>query len=528
MLVVLAGCTGSILQPGSNAAEQLGGHGVVDPEIIEVSFPISEVRRLTREEYANSVRDLVGVNPGIEIDFLPQDPRVPFDNDYVSQVPSKALIEGANGLALSIAKQVVADPLLKAKVTGCTPADAKDAACFRSFIKSFGRQALRRSLTAVEIDAFTTTLMPLAELDKNFYTAVELAIASLLQHVEFLYRIEIGTPVDANLLALTQTELASRLSFMLWESVPDPRLLDLAEQGQLGTAEQIAAVARQMLADPKAVSMLTRFHALWLGYERLNQASALGSAMRRESDGLVQRVVFDKPGSWYELFRSKETLINDTLADIYGMPKPGGEKWVPYSGAPRQGLLSHAAYLAGGSKFGDSSPVMRGILVRERLMCQKIPPPPANVNPDDPIPGLPTDCKKTKYSMHGTGGCANCHAKLDPIGFGLEQFDQVGRYREFENGRPDCPVDGKGELKDLKLSFSGPAGLADRLIESGQLDDCMLTHLLQFSLGREVTAEESKTTLRGLVKTFDEKGQRLDELLVAYVSSDSFRHRRLQ
>jgi hypothetical protein len=516
------GCTGDIIAAGGT-----GGPNVLGPKPADSSvLAVSEVRRLTRDEYRSTLIDLVGVDPSADLDFLPQDVHTPFDNDYTTQVPSRALVEGANALALAVAAKVVADPTLRSRVVGCTPASATDAACFKSFVQSFGLKALRRPLASSEVDRYLP-LMSWATMDHDFYSAVELVLAALLQDPELLYRIEVGQPVAADVVRLTSFELASRLSYFLWGTAPDQSVLDAAGSAQLDTKEGIAQVAQQMLADPKARPRTARFHAMWLGYDQLLADPVLAASMHQESQALISRVVFDRKGSWYDLFRSTETYLDATLAPIYGLPAPATPQWVQYTGPERKGLLSQGAYLAVATKFGDTSPVRRGLQASERLFCHPVGSPPPNVNVDDPPPAPgPDACKEEIYASHRTGGCASCHSRLDGIGFGLERYDQKGHYRETEPNKPSCAISGKGVSPDTGASFSGPAQLADVAIASGQLDDCMTQYLLRFTFGRQLVGDEG-TLAHQLADGFEHEGQHFDGLLLALVQSDAFRFRKL-
>jgi hypothetical protein len=210
------------------------------------------------------------------------------------------------------------------------------------------------------------------------------------------------------------------------------------------------------------------------------------------------------------------------LADHYGLPKPdGGEGWVDYGDSGRAGILSHGSVLSAFSKFSDTSPTQRGLLVRTRLLCQTIPRPPANVKADQPPGDKDAVCKYDRYLEHRTSSsCAGCHDQMDPIGFGLENYDIAGVYRDHDEGLPQCAIAGEGELVGVG-KFSGPAELGKLLVDQELVQPCIVKQLLQFALGRKADAIED-AELDSLQSTFEDQGYQLAELIVQYTGSAAF------
>lgn len=244
--------------------------------------------------------------------------------------------------------------------------------------------------------------------------------------------------------------------------------------------------------------------------------------MVAESDALITRVVFDEGRPYGELFTFPETYVDAALADHYGLPSVSSASWVGYPDpARRQGLLSHGSFLSVGGKFGDTSPVQRGQNVVKRLLCRDIPPPPPDVNADDP-PVAPAGaiCKEDRYTMADTPGCAACHSQLDPLGFGLENYGPDGAWRDVEPDEPSCSISGDGHLTGLG-DFRGAAELGSLISESEELSACLVRHLYQFTVGREPVDEE-QPLLDDVANRFH--GARdLRGLLVELVQSDAFR-----
>lgn len=527
--VFWAGCMGAAVDAGR------GSPPPVDDLARADGLGPSLLRRLSRDEYRQTVVDLLGVDPSPFLDLIPPDPSNPFDNDASSQNASAAWIEGAKAVADRTVQTLVMAPEKVKAIVPCTPTGPADVACLRKFVLSVGSRALRRPLLTDEVDRYVA-MSKVAIDEKNFLSAVEVLVRSWLQNQEFLYRVEIGTAVSGhlNVRRLTDYEMASRLSFLLWGSMPDADLMNRAALGKLATAAQIRETAQGMMASPRARGQVQRVHAMWLGYAQPSGGAGLGMRLRQESDALVAKVIFEDQASWLHLFSATSTYADQPLAKHYGLPDPGpgGPRWIPYAGAgDRRGLLSHGSVLANGAKFGDTSPVQRGLWVRRRLMCEEIPPPPPGlaVAVDQPPPGDAKSCKRDRYDEHAEPGCNGCHRNLDPIGFGLERFDSRGRFRTHEPGRPDCPIDGEGALGHGQAAqvFSGPRGLAERLIHSGRLEACFAENLMRFIRGRPSLPDDPISD-RDMAQRFRGADHRVGTLMVELAASNAFRHRSLR
>ncbi len=498
------------------------------------------MRRLTIAELDNTLESLLSDSTRPARQTLQEEQLGPFNNDYTRFTVSSVLIEGLERLAFDVTSRLLTDAERRDAVVGCVPMSPTqlDSSCLRQFITTFGRRALRRPLTVDEVDAFELAAEPFVTRTGDFYAAVEVALRAFLQHPQFLYRVEIGDAVDGEpgLFKLDDFEMATRLSYTLWSEPPSDGLLDLAEQGELSTAADVRTAALQMLDSPRVVDNLDQFHALWLGYSVLPHPQALTTAMRTESRKLVERT-FEMGGSWLDLFRATDTYVDATLAEVYALPQPiGGSGWVSYGDTGRQGILSHGSFLSFIQDTTDTSPVRRGERVRAQLMCQPVPPPPANVNASTPSRGDSGSlCKTDRYADHrAQSGCEGCHRLMDPVGFGLENFDREGRYRTHDidtlDGSPtfgmvldDCPISGEGDLDGT--SFTGPAGLADILIRSDVVGPCVATQFFRFAMGREELTED-EPALDEYKERFKSSGYDFRELLLGLVSSKAFGYRR--
>lgn len=524
-VLVFAGCEGRI-EPAIN--------GFNPPQVpVNAEVGVSGMRRLTRVELDATIADLLGDTSGSAQRLLPPDATDPFDNDYRTQLPSASLIESVEQLALDTANRTLADSAKRAKIVPCTATGPGDVGCLNAVIGQLGRRFLRRPMTDAEIANYAS-LQKFAIEANSFDVGVKLVIRTLVQQPEFLYRIEIGTavPEKAGVFRLNPYELATRLSYFLWGTTPPDWLLDSAANGELSSSAGVRAAATKLLADARARARIERFHALWLGYAKLPHAIDLTTALQAESSALVDKVIFDDKADYFELFKSNQSYLNQTLATHYGISGftgGTGYAWTPYGAAKRKGLLSHGSVLSAGAKFSDTSPTQRGIFVRNRLLCTEVPAPPANANVDQPPTSPTSNCKVDRYSAHASvGNCKSCHDNLDPIGFGMENYNRAGQYRTTDDGQPTCTISGKGKITGLPAgdgTFEGVTGLTDMLLDSGRFEQCVVTQVFRFAAGRRESPADL-ALLDTLTTGFQKKQRGFAELLLDYVADDTFAFRK--
>jgi Protein of unknown function (DUF1592)/Protein of unknown function (DUF1588)/Protein of unknown function (DUF1595)/Protein of unknown function (DUF1587)/Protein of unknown function (DUF1585) len=528
-----AGPNGEPTNPGQPPGNQPSGPTTFAPSA--ALAPTSGARRLTVREYDNLLNDLLGDSSRPSAAAIPEDPRAPFDNAYAKQVASQALIEGLNKISWDAVDRLLTDVPRRDKVVGCKPAAVgTDAVCFRSFIERFGRLAFRRPLTPAEVSSFESKFAPLGTEANDFYQGVRPALAAFLQHGNTVYRLERGTPSASgpNVLALNDFEMASRMSFLLWGSGPDDALLNAAQRGELITETGVRTMAASMLADPRAKKMMAVFHAQWIGYEHMT--GPLAPAMQTETAALLERVIFTEHRPWREIFTFNETFVGDELAKNYGLPLPGqaAPKWVSLANTKRLGIFSQGSFLNLESTEGnDTSPTRRGKAVYTKLLCGKLGGPPANA-PKVATGPSPNDCKDVRYVAHSKDpGCAGCHISMDPIGFGLENYDRFGAFRATEPGKPTCSISGTGKVAGVG-NFNGPGELGTLLANSGNLEPCLAKQMYRFAYGRSdaegaLTAQDEEA-ISSLASHMTEKpsGAVLDAILIDFVSSAPFRHRK--
>lgn len=491
-----------------------------------MSLSASGSRRLTRAEYAASVRTLLGDAAPVDATLLPIDASSPFDNVAEDQVASLSLVEALESQAETLSVWAMATEERRRALVGCTPQGPDDEACFRAFVQDFGRRAFRHPLSAAEVEDFLSFATISVE-DADFYAGIRYALTTFLSHPRFVYRVE-GAAAQAGEYLLDDYELATRVAYFLTGTCPDETLLDAAEAGLVNDAARLRSEVERLLKMPRTKLQLQRFHAMWLGYDRFAMDGIYG-AMRRESDALVERVSFEDR-DFFELFTSRETWLEPELSAHYDATSPALTEpaWVTPSDSRRAGILAHATVLAASSNTNDTSPTRRGKFIRERLLCSPVPRPPPGVDSDKPPEGASPDaCKAERYEAHRTQStCAGCHRLMDPIGFGLEQFDRLGRARSHDDGRPECPLDGRGSL-DEDTDFAGPAELGQALIDSEQLEACVTQQVLSYALGRTLSVSDTRDAdaIRVLGQQFRDQNRRLRSLLTNVVLSHAFRSR---
>lgn len=497
----------------------------------EAEAPVAGLRRLSIHEYDNTLRDVLGddTRPGRAL--LPSDQLLPFDNDWTTHDPSLVLVEAAEQLATSVAERLTADPQRLQDLLPCRPTGPSDRACLDTFIATVGTRLLRRPMEDEHRARLGDVAIQFAIDERRFEAGIEIALRALLQDPGFLYRVELGTPVDGrpDVYVLDPFEYAARMAFLLWAAPPDAPLLAAAANGELEEPDKVQQQAERMLEDPRARVQLDRFHALWLGYHQLPHEPWLTTAMREETRALIDRVVFDDQRSWLELWTFQESWLQPALARHYGQaPSSEVPHWMP-TPADRHGLLGTGSFLSAGGAVGDTSPTRRGKLVRERVFCDPVSPPPGGVVADSPPPADLAECKPERYAQHrNDASCAGCHQLMDPIGFGLEGFDRFGVPRTHEPDNRTCEIDGTGEVVPHG-TFRGPSELG-RLAVSAGVDSCAIEHLVHFALGHAPSSADEALHQR-LLDAFRAPSKegtthRFDRVLVELITDPSFRLRR--
>ncbi len=451
------------------------------------------------------------------------------DSALVTSVHVNEYLRAGQALAAAVA------PRLRA-VVGCDP-PADRAACANALVRGFGTRAFRRPLTAAEMQRYGALVTGARDVDQG----VARAVRAMLLSPSFLYRSEMGAAQPDGTFQLTPYEVATALAYTYWGTTPDGALLAAAADGSLATPAGVEREARRLLADPRAREQLGAFALQWLGVETVATTprsaalfpaftDAVRASMLDEARRFVTGVVFDGTHRFDELFTARATFVDATLAGYYGLAAPGGAGFqrVELPEARQGGVLSLGAVLTRYAHSDQGSPILRGVFVRQALLCEEFPPPPANAGG---VPDVdPSATTRERFGQHtANAACVTCHRYIDGVGFGFERFDAVGRLRDSENGRP---IDATGTLLDIErfgagtqLDFRSLPQLAGALAQSDAARQCFARQYYRFARGFRETAEQRCGVL-DVVRRFRESGYDVRELMVAVTLTRDFATRR--
>jgi hypothetical protein len=415
------------------------------------------------------------------------------------------------------------------------PGAVAETSCAEQILRTLAHRAYRRPAT----DADVADLMPFYEMglaEGNFDTGIQFALERLLVSPQFLYRIE-REPTEPGARPVSDIELASRLSFFLWSSIPDDELLMAAESGSLREPGVLRAQVQRMLADARSEAMVTNFAAQWLFLRDVavkdpdiflfpDHDPSLRAALERETELFVDSV-FRSGGSVLELLTAKHTFLNERLAKHYGIPHIQGSYFRRIELGPdsrRAGLLGQGSILTVTSYAARTSPVLRGKYVLDNLLASPPPPPPPDVPSlatEDKTDGAPLTLREAMIRHRADPVCAACHAKMDPIGFALEHFDAVGRWRDDDAG---MTIESRSELPDGRV-IDGPEGVQAFLTSRPELFVSALTEkLMMYALGRNVQYYDAPA-VRGVVHAAAERNYEFSAIVEGIVASVPFQMR---
>jgi hypothetical protein len=502
-----------------------------DAELPRVSQTPRRVRRLNNFEMENVLADALGTRLDLTKGFLP-DPRAEgYDNDVATLAISGSKVEEVASAAERAAAFIATDV---PRFAPCPATDAP-AGCARAFADRLARKAWGRIPSQEELNRLAGVFQ--VAMDSEGYAAgIGLVAQAVLQSPQFVYVSELGGEPANGQVQLDQFEIASQLSLLLLGARPDPLLFEAAAAGQLASDEARERQARRMLATPASRRHLLRFFRSWLGLTRsINKDTAvvpifvplMRQAVNRELDTFLDHVLATS-SRLDDLMLADYTFPSPILAGIYGedlLGTPGDFTMVRLH-PRRRGLLSSPAFLATHALINQTNPVERGLMIRTRLLCQDIAPPPPDVNTQPPN-GTMGQTTRQKYEGHLTEPrCRGCHTLMDPLGFGFEEFDLIGRYRTKEG---DQPIDARGEIvnTDVDGPFTGPVQLAAKLAGSAEFRRCFVKQLWRFAEARAAIGADDQE-IDALAARFETAEHRIDELLVAFVRKPSFILRKVE
>jgi hypothetical protein len=551
LALVTAACGSSVNSGNSNGQPGSGGAGTgpnvgtgtggvpviamgIDPGRVAI-------HRLNNTEYDNTVRDLLGTQSKPAAMFLAEE-GLSFDNTATALGMTSSQYEAYFKAARDLMTEASATPAELSRFMTCTPSKTADP-CARQVIETFGAKIYRRPLIAAEVDRAMKVFDGAIGRALSGSDALLLTVRAMLSAANFLYRIENDTdPASLTPHSLTAYELASRLSYFGWSSMPDDALFAKAKDNSLLQTATLEAELDRLLNDGKATAFIESFAGQWLDIRKLITHSVTPQVFQtytpQLSDAMLQEgylwfqefVTQNRPLS--DWFTADFNYVNDTLAQHYGMPLPGGAqpKRVEFTTDQRRGFFGLASFLTQTSFPSRTSPTLRGAWVLSELLCSPPPPPPNNVpkldesaTPDEMMQPAGTENVKQRLQRHRADPvCAACHSVLDPIGLGLERFDGIGRYREaYGNGDP---IDPAGMLPD-GMAFAGPDQLGELIGKDPRFPSCVTSKLYTYALGRDLEAYDA-ASLQSVEASWNSRGPTIRNLMKEVVLSNAFRFRR--
>lgn len=501
--------------------------------------------RLTPQQYRNSIRDVFG--PDIRINDNKVDPGFrPNGGEGLLAVGDRKLtvssaeFERDEEVAQSISAQVI-EPRRRATILGCRPKaeSSPDAQCAGRFIGRLGLLLLRRPLTGSEVNSYVAIHEAAANKLQSFNAGLSAVVYQMLLDPEFLFRVErtavLGKDTNSAVAdkrqALDAYSRASRLSFLLWDTAPDAELLHAASTGELMSAPGLERQVGRLLGSTRLESGLRAFFTDMLGFDEFETLEVdpnlyprftkqVASEAKEQTLRTIAYQLITKDQDYRSIFLTRDTFLTPSLAALYGVPLSrsdelgGAVSWVAYSFPPRDlhvGILSQVSFLSLNSHPGRTSPTLRGKALRQKVLCQKVPPPPGNVdfslvqNTDDPR----FKTVRQRLTAHRKEPmCAGCHRITDPIGLALEDFDTASQFRTTENG---ASIDATGEL-DGK-NFSGNEQLSEAVANDPKTTSCLITRAYSYGIARPPTAGESAWLVTLQSEFFKEGGVKWRELM---------------
>ncbi|MDA0892880.1 MAG: DUF1592 domain-containing protein [Proteobacteria bacterium] len=494
-----------------------------------------QLRRLTEQQYRNTIRDIFGGNIIVAGRF---DPLERIDGLLAlgasSATVTPAALERYEALARSISLQVV-DEKNRAVLLPCAPVskNTRDDACAEKFVSSVGRFLFRRPLSDTEQSLYTSLSGSGAEALGDFYQGLAYGLSGMMVSPKFLYVNEIAEPDQDGLYQLDAYSKASRLSFLLWNTTPDMALLDAAAAGDLDTKDGLEKQFNRMMASPRVEQGVAAFFEDMLEFERfdiLEKDPIIYSAFildvaedaKEQTLRTLTHLLLEEETDYRDIFTSRKTFISGALGPIYRVPVDNPDGWLPYEfpeGSAWAGIHTHLSFQALFSHPGKSSPTLRGQAVREHLLCQKIPEPPGDVDFSDfnDDANAVNRTARQRLSAHNEeASCAGCHKLMDPIGLAMETFDGAGQLRTMENG---VVIDTTGELDGI--SYNDAVGLGEALRQNPSAPACVTNRLYAYGTGRSPVPAE-RQWMAYLEEKFAQTGYKIPDLLREMVLSDAF------
>lgn len=526
MLVLSVSCTGEIGDPGKGGPDDPGSGPLVcsDTNVHVARHPL---RRLTSTQYNNTIRDLFG-DPDFEA-------ALDEGGEIITEREVRQLRDGAEGI-------VGRRSAWTETVFPCDIDGSADQACLGDFLSGFAARAYRRPLTDDERSELVA-IYDEASTIGTFREAMETVLQVVLQSPALIYMFESGAPDVEAVHLLTDYEIATRLSYFLWNTTPDDELLAAAATGDLQNEEGLAIQTKRLLSNPRADFAVQQFMSSWMQldggvlHHALEEAekdpelypefdAELVASMRAETQAFIRRT-FEEDGTFEDLLSARYAYVNGPLATLYGVSGPNDAaswEWVDLDKGQRSGLLTRAAFLTTFSTKNVTAPIRRGVWVLREMLCDGLGDPPPNVNNVPPEGGnVGGDVLTVREDVAGktaSSDCSSCHGLINPIGFTFESYDAIGRWqtKEVTSG---LPIDASGYLPQGE-EVVGAIALSEQLAGLPEARDCFVERWYQMAISEKLD-EADKCSLGTIQEEFASGGSMRD-LVVGIITSDAFRY----
>lgn len=523
---LLVACEGQI-SDSAGSPETTPLPGLVDCSDLEaIEVGSSPLRRLTPREYTNTLNDLLGEHAPETTPPASEGVREgSFENEAALLGASDLHVRRWDAASFEVGRAVAEDPALRAQFVPCA---VTDESCPELVVRTFGSRAFRRPLSEDEIERFTSFFRGQQQAI-DFDAGIQLTVSAMLNSPAFLYRLELGVGPRDGHLELSSWEVASRLSYLIWQSMPDDELLSLAEGNTLYDADVLESQALRMLQDERAHSAMGEYFRQWLyldkvaSTEKLEQndfpegfTEDMAHQSVEEAEAFMVHTFME--GTLGDMYTSRYGDVPDSLRSIYG--DSGAGIMLP---PERAGLLTRAAFLVGNAHRANPSPPLRGVYVIRRLLCQQLgaPPPDADTSPPARDPAVGPQTNRMLFEERSAPAeCQVCHTRIDGYGFGFEAYDMAGEFRQEDNG---LPIDASGyttRIGDEEM-FDGATEMQELFANNDAVHECAVEKWATYAFARPLEAADS-CQVRNLQNSFLASGGDFDRMVLDLVRRPEF------
>jgi Protein of unknown function (DUF1587)./Protein of unknown function (DUF1592)./Protein of unknown function (DUF1588)./Protein of unknown function (DUF1585)./Protein of unknown function (DUF1595). len=534
VLLAFQNCGGqfeALEQASSDIDGSLGGGGGGGTETKVCTTPSATgqalIRKLNRQELNNSLQDILGVTGDFTSALSPDASDI---SGFTNNAENLQLDSDYMYTLLTMTERAVSAALTKANSSYLQCTGGQNAACAKLKLQEVGKRAYRRPLAAADEARLLEIFNKAQTSGASFSEALGYAMQRVFVSPSFLYRTAFSGEATLKGIKLSQHELATRIAYFLWNSTPDTTLMAAADSGKLLTADDIRVQVKRLLMDEKADRFIRNFTGEWIGMQKLQAAARTGltdqlkADMQEETERLMLSILREDK-SPVDVISADYTYVNANLAAHYGIAGVSGTQFRKVEFSPmaiqRRGLLTQGSLLTLTSSPSETKPVARGAQILNNITCNPPPPFPdgLTVTPlaDSPNANASIRERMAQHRQVGTS-CFNCHKEMDPVGLGLENYDQLGRYR-VNYATSGNPVEAYGTIRNF--DFKNGMELIDFIVKQDDFKRCITKKLMGYAIGRTI-ASTDQCAVENIGKDFVVEGKTFSDLIAAIVLSDQF------